>query len=223
MGNMAIKIIIISICLILSYTKKPGIWLNTLNTFFHESFHALTALILGNKVKEIEFDTTTEGSCKSMSKSKLRTFFCSLSGYIGCGFFSLLLIHSIKHNLSHLIIITITIFSILILILYIKKTYPLVWTICFISINLAIILLPTPETIKKLILFIYSTIILIENTKACFTILYLSIFKPKKSGDCKLLSKITHIPAFVWGLIFNTINFYVIYKFLLNLQNDLVY
>ena len=111
MGNMAIKIIIISICIILSYSKKPGIWLNTLNTFFHESFHAIVALILGNKVKEIDFDASTEGSCTSMSKSKLRTVLCSLAGYIGCALISLLFILCIETQYVNLVFTVITIFS----------------------------------------------------------------------------------------------------------------
>lgn len=210
---MAIKIIIIVVCTILLYTKRIGIWLKTLNTFFHESFHALVSLILGNKVKDIEFDSSIEGSCKSLSKSKFRTFLTSLSGYIGCSLVTLFFVFCISKDISHLAIIGITIFSFLILLLYIRNTYALVWTICFACINLAICLLPTPLSIKNTILFIYSTIILIENTHSCFTILYLSFFKSKKSGDCTLLAKVTKIPAFVWGIVFNAINLWAIHRF----------
>lgn len=213
MGNMAIKIIIISICIILSYSKKPGIWLNTLNTFFHESFHAIVALILGNKVKEIDFDASTEGSCTSMSKSKLRTVLCSLAGYIGCALISLLFILCIETQYVNLVFTVITIFSFIILLLYIRKTYAMVWTICFACINLFFILIPTPLYIQNYLLFTYATIILIENTKACFAILYLSFFKAKKSGDCSILAKVTKVPAFVWAIIFNVVNWWVIYRF----------
>jgi hypothetical protein len=215
MGNMAIKIIIITFLLIISYNKKFGRAIGNINTFFHESFHALTSLILGNKVKEIEFDTSTSGSCTSISKSKLRTVLCSLAGYIGCALLSLLFIFSIKVNQSHLTIAIISVFSFFMLLLYMRKTYPLVWTTIFACINLLIFLLPTPITIEKLILFVYSTIILIENTKSCLTILYLSFFKAKQSGDCSILAKVTKIPTFIWGLIFNAINTYVVYKYFL--------
>lgn len=214
MGNMAIKIIIVTICIILSYTKKSGLWLNTLNTFFHESFHALVSLILGNKVKEIKFEETTEGSCISLSKSKFRTFLSSLAGYIGCSLISLLFIFCIAKGFTHWLIIGITIYSFFILLFYIRNTYALVWTICFSCINLALTLFPTSVPIEKLIIFIYTTLILIDNTKACFTILHLSFFKAKKSGDCNLLHKVTKIPAFVWGIVFNLVNAFVIYKVL---------
>lgn len=212
---MASKIIIIVVCVILSYSKKPGLWINTLNTFFHESFHALSSLILGNKVKEIEFDTNTEGSCSSVSKSKWRTFFCSLAGYIGCALLSLLFIFCIEKNLSHITFIVLTFLSFFILLLYIRKTYALIWTICFACINLGILLAPTPVSIQNLLLFIYSTVILIENTKSCFIILYLSFFKGKKSGDCSILAKVTKVPAFVWGIVFNAVNLWVVYKYFL--------
>ena len=211
---MAIKIIIIVVCIILSYNKTLGNAISNLNTFFHESFHALTSLILGNKVKEIEFDTSAEGSCKSISKSKFRTVLCSLSGYIGCALLSLLFIFCIKEQVTHITFIILTCLSFFILMLYIRKTYALVWTICFACINLALFLLPTPILIEKYILFTYSTIILIENTKACCSIFYLSIFKAKNSGDCHILAKMTKIPAFIWSTIFNAINCWVLYRFI---------
>ncbi len=214
MGNLAVKIIILFICTILSCTKKPGMWLNTLNTFFHESFHALVSLILGNKVKEIVIEKTTEGSCISVSKSKLRTFFSSLAGYIGCSLIPLLFVFCISKDISYYTILIITTYSFFILLFFIRNTYALVWTVCFSCINLALVLLPTSTYLKNIVLFTYSTIILIENTKSCFILLYLSLTKPKKSGDCTILAKITKIPAFIWGLVFNAINIAVIYKIL---------
>ncbi len=212
MGNLAVKIIILLLCALLSCTRKPGLWLNTLNTFFHESFHALVSLILGNKVKEIVIKETKEGSCTSVSKSKLRTFFSSLAGYIGCSLIPLLFVFCISKDISYYAIVIITFYSFFILLFFIRNTYALVWTICFSCINLALILFPTPSSIQNLVLFIYSTIILIDNTKACFTLLYLSLTKPKNSGDCAILANITKIPAFVWGIVFNAVNTAVIYK-----------
>lgn len=214
---MAIKIIIITICLLLSYTKKPGLWLNTINTFFHESFHALSALILGNKVKEIEFDAKLGGSCRSFSKSKFRTVITSLAGYIGCAFLPLFFLFCIENDLTHHAFLTTTLFSFFILLLYIRKTFSLVWTISFACLNLAVILIPLPLQIENTLLFIYATFILIENTKSCFTILQLSFTKPKQSGDCNILAKTTKIPALVWALVFNTTNTFVIYKILTKL------
>ena len=138
----------------------------------------------------------------------------SLAGYIGCSLISLLFIFCIAKGYTHYIITVITFYSFFILLFFIRNTYALVWTICFACLNLALTLFPTPIPIEKLILFIYTTLILIDNTKACFTILYLSFFKAKKSGDCNLLHKVTKIPAFVWGLVFNLINAFVVYKVL---------
>ena len=211
---MAIKIIIVFICLILSFNKKIGKIISNLNTFFHESFHALTSLILGNKVKEIEFDNSTEGSCKSVSKSKFRTFLCSLAGYIGCALLALVFIFCIKKQITHYTFIVLTFLSFFILLLYIRKTYAMVWTICFACINLIFVLAPTPILIENYTLFIYAAIILIENTKACLAIFYLSIFKAKNSGDCHIIAKVTKIPAFIWSCIFNAINLWVLYKFI---------
>jgi hypothetical protein len=91
----------------------------------------------------------------------------------------------------------------------------MLWTICFACINLIFVLAPIPISIENYTLFTYATIILIENTKSCLTILYLSFFKAKQSGDCSILAKVTKIPTFIWGLIFNAINTYVVYKYFL--------
>ena len=53
--SLAEKFIIPFLVLILLYLKPTRRCLATLDTFFHESFHALLSLLLGNKVKEIQF------------------------------------------------------------------------------------------------------------------------------------------------------------------------
>ena len=79
--SLAEKFIIPFLVLILLYLKPTRRCLATLDTFFHESFHALLSLLLGNKVKEIQFKESIEGCCKSLSKSKFATTLTALAGY----------------------------------------------------------------------------------------------------------------------------------------------
>lgn len=206
------RYIIPFIVVILLRIKPIGTWLATINTFFHEGFHALTALLLGNKVKEIEFDQKLGGSCSSLSTGKFKTFLTALSGYTGCNLMSLILIYAINNSRIEITFLLLAIFSLLIIVLYMRKTYALVWTLAFAATNLICYMIPFSLRIKACILYTYIIAILFENTIACFEILKLSFTNSKQSGDCSVLHKVSHIPPFLWAIIFNAINALTIYK-----------
>ncbi|MBQ2303107.1 MAG: M50 family metallopeptidase [Bacteroidales bacterium] len=136
------RYIIPFVVVILLRIKPIGTWLATINTFFHEDFHALTALLLGNKVKEIEFDQKLGGSCSSLSTGKFKTFLTALSGYTGCNLMSLILIYAINHSRIEITFLLLAIFSLLIIVLYMRKPYALVWTLAFATANLICYMIP---------------------------------------------------------------------------------
>ncbi len=206
------KVIIAFIVLILMYTKYIGTHLRTVNTFFHETSHALIALLFGNKVKEINFNTDQSGSCLSISKSKFATFMTSISGYIGCSLIPLALVYAIEHRGVEITFLIIAILALITILLYIRKTYSLVWTMGFVAVNIICYMIPMTLLIKTYILYSIMILLLLSNTRSCFHLLYIAFVNPKQSGDCALLKKITHIPSLLWALLFNAINIFVIYK-----------
>lgn len=209
--SLAEKIVIPTLVLILLYLKPSRRCLATLDTFFHESFHALVTLLSGNKVKEIQFKDTVEGCCKSLSKSKFATTLTALAGYVGCSFFPLAIIYAIEHRHIEISFLILAVFALVILILYIRNTFALVWTMTFAALNIICYMIPFSLHVKEDILYIFACILVLENTMSLFQIAQIAFTKPKNSGDCSLLHKTTHIPAFLWALILNGINIFAIY------------
>ena len=209
--SLAKKIVIPTLVLILLYLKPSRRCLATLDTFFHESFHALVTLFSGNKVKEIQFKDTIEGCCKSLSKSKFATTLTALAGYVGCSFFPLAIIYAIEHRHIEISFLILAVFALVILILYIRNTFALVWTMTFAALNIICYMIPFSLHVKADILYIFACILVLENTMSLFQIAQIAFTRPKSSGDCSLLHKTTHIPAFLWALILNGINIFAIY------------
>ena len=81
----------------------------------------------------------------------------------------------------------------------------------FAAINIACYMIPFSLHVKADILYIFLCIVVIENTMSLFQIAQLALTRPKNSGDCTLLHKTTHLPAFLWAVILNGINILAIY------------
>lgn len=204
------RVAIPMVLLVLMYTKPLGLWLRSMNTFFHESAHALTALLVGNKVKEIRLEPTAEGSCKSLSGNRLKTVFVALAGYVSCSLLPLLMLDMIERHHTEIGFLLIAIFAFAVLLLYMRNTYSLVWTTAFAALNLLLYLLPIPTAINTYIYYICLSVIATDNTAACLHILQLSLLNPSKSGDCAILGKTTRIPPLLWAILFNATNILVL-------------
>ncbi len=210
--SFALKIVIALVAAAVCSLPVCNVWFRSFNTFFHESFHALTALVLGNKVKEISIDRSTEGTCKSLSKSKFKSLLVSLSGYTLCSLLPLGFLFVSRHDASRICFLALTIYALVLLILYIRNTYGCVWTLVFGLVNLALYLVPLSATVSAVILYIYVCLCVIGNTISCLDVLIVALTHPKQSGDCAILAKTTHIPAFCWAVLFNAVNVWAVYR-----------
>lgn len=206
-----LKAIIPVAVFILMQIKPLGTWLKTICTFFHETSHALTALLLGNKVKNIELHDNTSGVCTSTSKSKFKTFLTSLAGYTLCSFIPLAIIFVINNRYVQASFLILAIFTFLNIILYMRGGYALLWSLVFACINLLLYWLPISGTVLIYVLYCYLWVVAIDNTASCMSLLKCSLQKPKQSGDCTNLQKITGIPAFLWAVIFFAVNITALY------------
>lgn len=200
------------VLLVLMYTKPLGLWIRSIDTFFHEVSHALAALLLGNKVKEIRLEQTSSGSCRSMSNNPLKTVFVALAGYTTCSLSPLLIKYLIEQHHMQIGFLLLTILAFSVLLLYMRNTYSIVWTTAFAALNLSFYLMPLPDIANIYIYYTYLCIIAIDNTTACLHILQLSIFTPSQSGDCALLGKTTHIPPLLWAVLFNAVNILILLR-----------
>lgn len=193
--------------------KGIGIAFRSINTLIHELSHAFMAIVTGGKVTEIKLNNNASGSCTTKSKGKLKTFLVSSAGYMSSALFSYLLFYSLGKDWNEYFFYFFLTISIFALIFWIRNTYGIIWTLVFASINLSLILLPnTILSFSNHILLVFGLLIAIDNLLACFTLLYLSITSPKKSGDATNIAKITKIPAFFWAILFLAFSLYIAYK-----------
>jgi len=193
--------------------KTIGIAFRSINTLIHELSHAFMAIVTGGKVTEIKLNDNASGSCTTKSKGKFKTFLVSSAGYISSALFSYLLFISLGKSWNQYFFYFFLSISVFALIFWIRNTYGIIWTLVFASLNLSLILLPTTLTsFSNHILLIFGLLIAIDNLMACFTLLYLSITTPKKSGDATNIAKITKIPAFFWSILFLAFSLYIAYK-----------
>ncbi|MDL2296498.1 M50 family metallopeptidase [Bacteroidales bacterium OttesenSCG-928-B11] len=178
-----------------------GKFFNIINTAIHELGHALMTLFLQGNVKRIELFDTSAGTTTSQSKNKLSAFFIAIAGYPFASFFSLFAFYLYVHGYYlHLLIGLSTLFFIMLL-FWIRNSYGIIWVLLFVAINATLLYFDYAQSVRIAVLF-YVVVMLTESVWSSLVVLFLSIVRPNESGDAMVLQKITHIPAFVWGLFF---------------------
>ncbi len=209
------KILIISIPIItilLIRSKYFKFILQPLNTLVHEFSHALTALLLGQKVKSININTDGSGSCTTKSKSKIKSFFISFVGYVFPSLLGYFIIYQIDNLHINLVLYVLIILSLIAMVLYIRNSFGISWIVGFCLINIVLLFIPNTLSLQKLILYFYACILLIENFRSTLSLLHINLLSSKKAGDSYNLQKITHIPALFFTLFYNIFTLFMILK-----------
>ena len=194
-------------------TRIPiiGKYFNVIDTLFHESGHALVALLTSGKVLKIELFQDTSGTTLTQSKSKISQFLTSLAGYPFSSIGSFVLFYLIKSENYLWVFIIFGVFTLLNLILWVRNWYGIFWLLTFGGLIGLFYYLKNDTYIFCFTLFI-SAILLFDSIIKCFQLLYLSFKTPKNAGDAANLKKLTHIPAFFWALLFLTNSIFFVYK-----------
>lgn len=197
-----IIIIIPILVMIFIRMKYVELILRPLNTLIHELSHAVVALLLGEKIKDIKINPDYSGSCTTKSKSKFKAFCVSIVGYVIPSLLGYLIICELQNtmlNLLFYILIGVNIFA---LVFYIRNTFGIIWVLSFSMINILFLYIPMFKPLQPYILYFYSCVLLVENMLATLSLLKINLVSAKDSGDSYNLQKLTHIPALVYSLLF---------------------
>lgn len=189
-----------------------GKFFNIINTLIHELGHALVALILGGEILQIQIFSDTSGVTVTKSKSTFKAILVSLAGYpfasaVGWACFFLLSV-----GYEEWIVIGTTLIFVLMLILWIRNSYGLIWVLIFTALNAFIIYYVNNTTVTQVVALFYSLMIVIESVWSTLVLLKLSITQAGQAGDATNLKKFTHIPAFLWALSFVAFACYAAYR-----------
>jgi len=193
--------IMVGIAFVLPKIPIIGKFFNIMNTAIHELGHALMTLFIDGKVHKIELWRDSSGVTVTQSKSKLSSFLIALAGYPFAATMGWLLLLMNRVGYEKGVVVILPLFFLIMLIFWIRNVYGTIWTMLFVLLNCFLIYYNNPQWIDIAAHF-YAIAIIVESLSSSLLILYLSIRHSDSAGDATNLYKITHIPAFFWGLLF---------------------
>ena len=191
----------IVVTIILTNIPIIGNYVKIINTVFHESGHALIAL-LGGKVHHISLFGNTEGVTYTSHSSWLGGFFTGISGYVFSSLMAFVSLWLISRKKNKSLIIILLLFVVVNLVFWVRNFYGLFWLVSFGTVFLLLLYKGSGAVVQNCLLLIAS-ILLVESVSSSFTILLLSFVQSHAAGDATGLANATgFIPAQVWGLFF---------------------
>jgi len=178
-----------------------GKYFRVVNTLFHESGHAIAALITSGEVYEVELFSDTSGSAVTKTKSKFAQFLVAIAGYpfgsmAAYGFFFL-----VNKGEYRIVLYLLACFSLLNLMFYVRNTYGIFWLITFTTI-LFLVNFYGGDFFQYVFTACVSGIILFEALYSSFELLVLAGRKSKSAGDAYSLERLTMVPTMIWALLF---------------------
>jgi len=199
-----------------------GKYLRVVNTLMHESGHSLMTLLTDGKVLKVELFSDTSGSTLTKSKSKFSQFLIAIAGYPFSSFMALCFAYLIFNNYFKAVLLAVAIIAFINLIFFVRNTHGVFWIITFVTLTLLSLRFGN-NIVQYSFALIIAAICLLESLWSTIVIVKLSFSKSKNAGDADNLKKLTHIPAFLWALLFFSFAAFVSYKatiLLLNFNAD---
>ncbi len=186
---------------------KANTVFKTLNTFLHESGHALIALLCSGQVFKIKLNADTSGEATTASKYWLPRVLVSLAGYSLAAISAYFVFYLANEKQYSLLFIIYIVLACVNLAFWVRNMYGVLWLIGFILIC-GVLLYFRNVVFMQFFAIFTGTILLVENFLSCLILLKLSFDKPKQSGDALNLQKHTYLPSAIWALVFTVFSGY---------------
>lgn len=186
---------------------KIGPYFRGLNTLFHESGHALFALLLTGSFSKVDLHADTSGSCKYVMSGWLRDTLINLAGYPFGAAAAMAMFHFLHLGKTEWVFYGLAIWLAVNLLFWVRNSFGWFWILTFGALLGACYYLEN-DSITFYFLFFISALNLIETLYSSLVILWLSADEPSHAGDASNLRGITYIPAVFWGLLFATTSAY---------------
>ncbi|WP_052352779.1 M50 family metallopeptidase [Neobacillus dielmonensis] len=201
-ANLSLKFFIFLIAaFLLIHAPLIGNYFRVINTLFHESGHALVAL-MGGKVERISLFMNSEGATYSRQTTWIGSFVTSMSGYIFSSFMAFLSFLLIGKKKQNLLIDILLGFIALNLIFWVRNPYGVFWLLSF-ALFFLYLLIKGSQGLRNHLLLLIASVLLVDSIKSSYEILYLSFIQPSAAGDAANLARLSLIvPAPIWGAFF---------------------
>lgn len=196
--------------LILARLPYIGIYFRVINTLVHESGHAFVAFFISGKLSRVELFADTSGTATTISKSRLANFIISFAGCPISSVVAYLFFRLIKFEHYDFVLYAIAFLVIVNLLFFVRNKYGIFWLITFGAILFGIFYYKN-IFIKYWSAVFFSCVVLTDSVVSSLILLKLSFRDGKKAGDASSLKSYSHIPSFIWAIIFVAISFYFFY------------
>ena len=209
MKNRGRYLLILIIILVLwdSYVIKP---LKLFTVFLHELGHTLMAFLFGYGIKDFKVNFNESGYTLTQTKGWFSTFMVANGGYLGSVFFALLILYFKRTQFKKYILGAIALIFLGVSLKYSDLSFTLLYSILFAAFVLVLYMAGNEKLNEWIIdiIGISSAAYAVYDTFVDTILLQINLqlhlignWNPKQMTDAMLLSKLTHIPAIVWGII----------------------
>lgn len=182
-----------------------GKWFRGFDTLFHETGHALVALIVGGETHAIDLHADTSGKTIFSAGGKLRNMLIYLAGYPFSALCGMIIYGAIWLHQQEFALLFIVSVILLNMALWIRNAYGWIWTLMNLA-GLFTLLYLDAGIWNQVFLVLIAACISTDALYSSWVLLILNIKKP--AGDAGELQKITHIPAPLLALFFLLFNFF---------------
>ena len=177
----------------------------------HEFSHALVAFLFSGKIQSVKLFSNTEGEVTISGGSKFVQFLTAIAGYPLSALSGVGMMYLLTHDYADFALWIITGIAAVLLLLFVRNLYGVLWLIGFIGIN-GVFLFFEFQSLQVLFGLIYAFVILSESVHSVIALLIISLKNPKSAGDAAVLSRLTLLPAVLWAIVFVLINSFVLFS-----------
>lgn len=202
--------IMLVLALITVRVPVAGKYFRLVATMVHEAAHAFMALLLSGEILSVNLFSDASGSTVTKSKNKFSQALVAFAGYPATSFTALLLLYLLNLHFEKYILFILLSLVMLLVVLFVRNTFGLVWSISFIALNIFLLYFDN-KILNYYIIAFYCTSLLAESFLSTLVLLRLSYINSKKAGDASNLAKMTGIPALIWSVIFLSIASMTVY------------
>lgn len=201
MNQKYILLLVFACSLLVNFIPYVSKVYRVINTLFHESAHAVMALITNGDVVKINLFTDSSGAAVTKSKYWISKFLVSLAGYTGASLAGFYLWKLYWQNNLFLVFFILVVIAVINLVFWVRNLYGIIWVLVFIAI-LVLDFFYLDKRYNTYILFFLINSVIINSLHSSFILLAITFKEPKQAGDAANLKSFTMIPAWFWGIVF---------------------
>jgi len=201
MGNVLKTVLFLIGAAFLTRLIPFSSFFRNLDTMIHEFGHAVITLAVSGKVMFIELYSNHSGVTYSQIMNNWSSIPVSLAGYMTASLFAVFLFKMRAGGKQRLGLQAMTVVSIIVLVLFVRNEFGVIWLVGFIALNILMLSL-VPRWLRDFYYLLLAFLMLEESVMGPVSLIVYALENPAAAGDATNLSRVTPIPAIGWAVLF---------------------